>query len=130
MPKLLFLLFVTSLLWSLTPVPSPAAVRTDAEVPAAEAVWTKKQLRKQRRQAKRAERWQQRLEKRAEKLRGKGKSIWDDGLFRFGVILLLAALAIAIIAAIGILTGFFNVIAAILALGGIVFMLIALFDYL
>ena len=68
------------------------------------------------------------MEKRAQK---KGESVvnlWDDGKFRLGILLLLAAIAVGIVALL-FLGGLFNFIAGLLALGGVVFIIWSMVDY-
>jgi hypothetical protein len=60
------------------------------------------------------------VKQRLEKLPRKGAEVWDDGKFRIGVILLGAALILALVSIIISLGGLIDLIAGMLALGGIV----------
>lgn len=55
--------------------------------------------------------------------------IWEDDRFRLGVIALAGALALALIAGLGILSGLFGFLALIAALAGLVLIIWALVDY-
>ncbi len=60
------------------------------------------------------------VKQRLDKLQRKAGEVWDDGKFRIGVILLGAALILALVSIIISLGGLTDLIAGMLALGGIV----------
>lgn len=60
------------------------------------------------------------VKQRLEKLQRKAGGVWDDGKFRIGVILLGTALILALVSIIISLGGLIDLLAGMLALGGIV----------
>lgn len=78
-------------------------------------------------QQKKLEKVKSKMEKKLAK-KAKRSGVWDDSRFRLGAILFLAALALVIVAAIGILAGFFSFIAGLLALAGLVLIVWALVE--
>lgn len=118
---LLTLLFLTTLV----PVTSYAVVAPAAQP---EAVVS---AAKQKRLEKRIKKFAQKIERKALKSKVKAApyDLWDDGNFRLGVLLLVVALGLAVISAIGILPGFFGFMAGLFALAGFVFIILGLIDY-
>lgn len=86
---------------------------------------------KQKRLEKRIKKFAQKIEKQALKNKAKAApyDLWDDSNFRLGVLLLVVALGLAVISAIGILPGFFGFMAGLFALGGFVFIILGLVNY-
>ncbi len=84
----------------------------------------------------RLEKLEKRMDKLAHKWRSKNAArrtpmaadIWTDGRFRLGVLALGVGLGLAIIAAIGILSGFFGFLAGLAALAGVILIVWALVD--
>jgi Flp pilus assembly protein TadB len=88
-----------------------------------------KRERKEAKLEKRLGKFEKKLEKRGITKEGAVTEVWDDGKFRLGAILLLAALALGIVALIISLGGFINFIAGVLALAGVVLIIWSLVEY-
>lgn len=86
---------------------------------------------RQERLEKRMQKMQDKLEKKIAKKQKKAPApqIWDDGRFRLGIFAFAVALGLALISALGILSGFFGFLAGIAALAGLVLVIWALVDY-
>ena len=96
----------------------------------------KKIEKAERKKAQRKAKLEQRLEKFKAKLKKKSinaeqqvSSIWDDSRFKLGALLILGAIGLGIISALGILSGLFNFLAGLLALAGIILVIWALVTY-
>lgn len=124
---ILFCTFPTNVQAVVSPVKSAEVV---------EKTLSKKELRKkarlERKKAKlkkKLDRLTKKMEKRAQKKGDKLVNLWNDGKFRLGILLLLAAIAVGIVALLISLGGLINFIAGLLALGGIVFLIWSMVDY-
>jgi hypothetical protein len=124
---ILFCTFPTNVQAVVSPVKSTEVV---------EKTLSKKELRKkarlERKKAKlkkKLDRLMKKMEKRAQKKGDKLVNLWNDGKFRLGILLLLAAVAVGIVALLISLGGLINFIAGLLALGGIVFLIWSMVDY-
>lgn len=124
---ILFCTFPTNVQAVVSPVKSTEVV---------EKTLSKKELRKkarlERKKAKlkkKLDRLMKKMEKRAQKKGDKLVNLWNDGKFRLGILLLLAAIAVGIVALLISLGGLINFIAGLLALGGIVFLIWSMVDY-
>ena len=96
---------------------------------------SKKELRKQKRIAKKKAKLKKKIAKLKKKLERKakksGKSVvdlWNDGKFRLGILLLVAAIAVGLVALLISLGGLFSFIAGLLALAGVVFLVWSLVE--
>ena len=112
-----------------------AVVNTIKSTEIIEKTVSKKELRKkarlERKKAKfkkKFNRLMKKIEERAQKNEHKLVNLWNDGKFRLGILLLLAAIAVGIIALL-FLGGLLNFIAGLLALGGVVFILWSMIEY-
>lgn len=78
---------------------------------------------------KRLNKMEQKIKKRA--LRGEAveSDMWDDSRFKLGALLVLGAIALGLLGALGILSGLFNFVAGLLALAGIILVIWSLVDY-
>ncbi|MFN7118440.1 MAG: hypothetical protein ACK4TA_16705 [Saprospiraceae bacterium] len=83
----------------------------------------------QQRFQKRMQQIKAKLEKKLFKKKAAPPEIWDNDRFRLGVLALAAALALALIAGLGILSGFFGFLAGLAAVIGIILIVWALVDY-
>ena len=84
--------------------------------------------RKKAKVKKKFNRLMKKIGERAQKNEHKLVNLWNDGKFRLGILLLLAAIAVGIIALL-FLGGLLNFIAGLLALGGVVFILWSMIEY-
>lgn len=91
---------------------------------------TQKKLDKAKRKEAKMEKRMEKLEKKLEK---KGmevkREVWDDTRFRYGVLLLGAAIVLGILSALLAGVGVISFIAGIFALGGIILMIWSLVEY-
>lgn len=91
---------------------------------------TQKKLDKAKRKEARMEKRMDKLEKKLEKKGIMVKAeVWEDTRFRYGVLLLAAAIILGILSALFTGIGVINFIAGIFALGGIVLMIWSLVEY-
>lgn len=82
-------------------------------------------------QRRRLDKKMAKIERKMERRKAKGKpvpSVWDDGMFRLGVLLVLGGIAVAILASL-LSFGFFGFIAGLLGLAGIILLIWALAEY-
>lgn len=98
-----------------------AIVAPDPQAVVAEAQQARFQKRMQQVKA--------RLEKKLFKKKSAPPQIWDNDRFRLGIFALAAALALALIGGLGILSGFFGFLAGLAAIIGIILVIWALVDY-
>jgi len=84
--------------------------------------------RKKAKLKKKLNRLMKKIEKRVQKKENKLVNLWNDGKFRLGILLLLAAIAVGIIALL-FLGGLLNFIAGLLALGGVVLIIWSMVEY-
>lgn len=129
MKRFMYLLFCSSLLL-LIPTqgeayfvhPAKDAIEVDAK--------TQKKLEKAQRKEAKVKKRMDKLEKKLEK---KGidvkREVWDDTRFRYGVLLLGAAIVLGILSALLAGVGVINFIAGIFALGGVILMIWSLVEY-
>ena len=91
---------------------------------------TRKAQKKQAQLEKRLDRVEKKLKKRSarQKAQRPAYNLWDDGNFRLGVLLVLAALGLGLVAALGILSGLFNFLGGLLILAGLVLIVLALIE--
>ena len=89
---------------------------------------TKKKKKKQKRLEKKLDRLERKAKKRAAKRRAKpfDYDLWDDGNFRLGVLMVLAALALGLVGSLGIFSGLFNFLGGIFLLAGLILVVIAI----
>ena len=106
---------------------SPSAIIKDFPV---EQVMSKKELRKQEKAKKRKAKMDAKIEKFKAKLERKGvfieDSVWDDEKFRLGALLVLGAIGLFLLGALGLFSGLFGFLATIFALAGIALVVISL----
>jgi hypothetical protein len=93
--------------------------------PTSEAVMDARQQRMQ----KHMQQIKVKLEKKLFKKKAAPPQIWEDDRFRLGVIALVGALALALIAGLGILSGLFGLLSGLAAVIGLVLVIWALVDY-
>ena len=94
----------------------------------------KKEQKRTKRKAKlekRLEKFKAKWEKKKKGINAESKtsSVWDDTRFRIGALLLIGAIGLGILGALGILSGLFNFVGGILALAGIILVVWALVTY-
>lgn len=85
-----------------------------------------KAAKKEAKVEKRMEKLKKKMEKKGLKVKGE---VWDDTRFRYGVLLLGAAIILGILSALLTGIGVINFIAGIFALGGIILMIWSLVEY-
>ncbi len=110
----LLLLFGPQPAFAVYPAPADAVVEVSPQNQKTAGRWEKRKAR-----------W----EKRIAKWKAKRSGIWDQGNFRIGVVLLLAAIGVGILAGLGLLRGLLGFIAGLLAFAGIVLIVWALIEY-
>lgn len=129
MKRFMYLLFCSSFLL-LMPTqgeaffvnPTKDAIEVDAK--------TQKKLEKAQRKEAKVKKRMDKLEKKLEKKGIKVKrEVWDDNRFRYGVLLLGAAIVLGILSALLAGVGVINFIAGIFALGGVILMIWSLVEY-
>ena len=89
----------------------------------------KKVAKRKAKLEKRLGKMEQKIKKRA--LRGEAaeSDMWDDSRFKLGALLVLGAIGMGLLGALGILSGLFNFVAGLLALAGIILVIWSLVDY-
>ena len=129
------ILALATILFCIFPTDMHAVVNTIKSTEIIEKTVSKKELRKkarlERKKAKlkkKFNRLMKKIEERAQKNEHKLVNLWNDGKFRLGILLLLAAIAVGIIALL-FLGGLLNFIAGLLALGGVVLILWSMVEY-
>ena len=130
-----FLLSINSTAYSLVPYRTKTPERVEVDSKRADKM-SKAAVKRKEKAAKRKAKLEQRLEKFKAKMKKKGitaeqeiTSVWDDSRFKLGALLLLGAIALGIVGALGILSGLFNFVAGLLALAGIILVIWALVTY-
>jgi len=88
-----------------------------------------KEANRKARLEKRLQKFEQKLNKRMKRAESQVSNMWDDSRFKLGALLILGAIGLGILGALGILSGLFNFIAGLLALAGIILVIWALVDY-
>lgn len=78
---------------------------------------------------KRFQKFEKKINKKLKRSESQISSMWDDSRFKLGALLILGAIGLGILGALGILAGLFNFIAGLLALAGIILVIWALVDY-
>jgi len=129
MKKLVYLLFCSTCLLLLPAEGSAFFIHPAKEAIEIDAKTQKKLDKAQRKEAK----MKKRMDKLEKKLEKKGidvkREVWDDNRFRYGVLLLGAAIVLGILSALLAGVGVINFIAGIFALGGIILMIWSLVEY-
>ena len=128
---------VFMVLFFISQVAQAAAVRVIPSVQKEEGVAVDKE-RLQKAQAKlerNSEKYEKRLNRLERKMKKRGlageeqsQDVWDDNKFRLGVLLLLVAIGLAIIAAIISLAGLFSFMAGLFALAGVILVIWSLVE--
>lgn len=132
---LVFFLALSNSAYSWVPLKSIAPENTELDAEKMEKL-DELALKKEQKRTKRKAKLKKRLAKFKAKWAKKGintenkvNSVWDDTRFRIGALLLIGAIALGILGAIGILSGLFNFVGGILALAGIILVIWALVTY-
>jgi Flp pilus assembly protein TadB len=130
-----FLISSSSSAYSLVPYRTKTPEHVEMHSKRAEKM-SRAAVKRKEKAAKRKAKLEQRLEKFKAKMKKKGitaeqeiTSVWDDSRFKLGALLLLGAIALGIVGALGILSGLFNFVAGLLALAGIILVIWALVTY-